>query len=141
MTLTVFWDMKEPIIIDFFEKGATINSAFYFQIILKNSPYFLNSSDIYRQKQRKTELPRMHQVPIQITHSSSALNAESALVRNIIFNSPHESGFIFIVIQRFISPKMQQRWQFILDRKLLMAYTKKLIEQLLQQILMKRQWL
>ena len=27
---TVFWDMKGPVIIDFLEKGATVNRAFYF---------------------------------------------------------------------------------------------------------------
>ena len=42
--LTVFWDMKGPITIDFLEKDATVNSASYSQLKLlrQNSPYLLN---------------------------------------------------------------------------------------------------
>ena len=36
---TVFWDMKGPISIDFFEKDATTNSAFFCQLLKQNSPY------------------------------------------------------------------------------------------------------
>ena len=39
--------MKGPNTIDFFEKGATVNSAFYYQLLRKNSPYSLNVSHIY----------------------------------------------------------------------------------------------
>ena len=39
---TIFWDMKRTITIDFFEKGATINSASYFQLFRNISPYLLN---------------------------------------------------------------------------------------------------
>ena len=43
--LTVFWDMKRPITIDFLEKGATVNSASYCQL-KQYSPYLLNDSCI-----------------------------------------------------------------------------------------------
>ena len=42
--LTVFWQMKGPITIDFLEKGASINSTSYCQL-LQHSPYLLN--DLY----------------------------------------------------------------------------------------------
>ena len=31
--VTVFWDMKEPITVDFLEKGATVNSSSYCQLL------------------------------------------------------------------------------------------------------------
>ena len=40
--LTVFWGMKGPIIIDFFEKAATVNNVFFCQIQKQNSPFLLN---------------------------------------------------------------------------------------------------
>ena len=46
MMLTVFWHMKGPIIIDFLEKDATINSVFYCEILRQNFPYLLNDSYI-----------------------------------------------------------------------------------------------
>ena len=41
--VTIFWDMKEPITIDFLENDASINSACYCQLFWQNSPYLLNS--------------------------------------------------------------------------------------------------
>ena len=38
--LTVFWDMKGPITIDFLEKDATVNIVSYHQLLRKNSPSF-----------------------------------------------------------------------------------------------------
>ena len=39
---TVFLDMKGPIMIDFPEKGATVNSTFsYCQLLSQNSPLFI----------------------------------------------------------------------------------------------------
>ena len=43
--LTVFWDMKGPMTIDFIEKGATVNNASYCQLLWKNSPYLLNNGN------------------------------------------------------------------------------------------------
>ena len=40
--LIVFWDMKEVITIDFIEKGATVNSALYCQLLMWNSSSLLN---------------------------------------------------------------------------------------------------
>ena len=45
--LTIFWDMKGPIIIDFFEKGATVNSAFYRQFFRQSLLYLLHDLCIY----------------------------------------------------------------------------------------------
>ena len=39
---------KRPITVDFLEKGATVNSASYCQLLGENSPYLLNGSYIYR---------------------------------------------------------------------------------------------
>ena len=38
----VFRDIKEPITIDFFEKGSIINSTSNCQLLRQNSPYSLN---------------------------------------------------------------------------------------------------
>ena len=40
--LTVFWDMKRIVIIDFLEKGATINSDSFCQLLQQNSSYLSN---------------------------------------------------------------------------------------------------
>ena len=40
--LTVFWDMKEPVTIDFLEKGAPVNNISYCQHFWENLPYLLN---------------------------------------------------------------------------------------------------
>ena len=40
VTLTVFWYMKEPITIDFLEKGATVDRAAYCQLLRQNSPSY-----------------------------------------------------------------------------------------------------
>ena len=40
--LTVFWDMKGSITIDFLEKGPSINNATNYQLLNQNSPYLLN---------------------------------------------------------------------------------------------------
>ena len=45
--LTVFLDMKGPIIIDFLEKGAVVKSASYCQLLTQNSPYLFNGSCKY----------------------------------------------------------------------------------------------
>ena len=45
--LTVFLDLKEPTTIDFLEKAATVNNAFYCQLLGQNSPYLLNDLCIY----------------------------------------------------------------------------------------------
>ena len=45
--LTVFWDMKGPMIIDFLENGETINSGSYNQHLKQNSHYLLNDTYIY----------------------------------------------------------------------------------------------
>ena len=37
--LAVFWDMKGPLAIDFFKKGATVNSTSYCQLIKQNFSY------------------------------------------------------------------------------------------------------
>ena len=47
MMLTVFWNMKEPITIDFREKAATVNSTSYCQLLRQNSPYLLNDLHAY----------------------------------------------------------------------------------------------
>ena len=39
--LPIFWDMKEPITIDFLEKGATVNIGSNCQIRRQDSPYLL----------------------------------------------------------------------------------------------------
>ena len=39
--LTVLWDMNGLITFDLFEKGATVNSASYYQLLRKKSPYLL----------------------------------------------------------------------------------------------------
>ena len=39
--LTVFSDMKETMTIDFLEKGTTVISASYYQLLRQNSPYLL----------------------------------------------------------------------------------------------------
>ena len=45
--LTVFWNMKGPIHIDSLEKDATVNSAFYNQLLRQNSSYLLNVTVLY----------------------------------------------------------------------------------------------
>ena len=40
--LRVFQDMKGTITIDSLEKGSTVNSASYYQLLKQNSPYLLN---------------------------------------------------------------------------------------------------
>ena len=45
--LTVFWDMKGPIIIDFLDKGIIVNCASNCPLLKKNSPYLLNDPHIY----------------------------------------------------------------------------------------------
>ena len=50
------------------------------------------------------------------------------LAGNVVLNGSHESGF-FIVIRRFIFPRMQWWCLFISDRKLFMTYTKTIIRQ------------
>ena len=52
--LTVFWDMKGLITIDFFEKGATGNNTLNCQLLRKNLSYLLNDPHIYSQFGRKT---------------------------------------------------------------------------------------
>ena len=42
----LFWDMKGPITIDFQEKGASVNSTSYYQLLWQNSPYLLNDTCI-----------------------------------------------------------------------------------------------
>ena len=44
--LIFFRDIKEAITIDFFEKGAAVNSASYCQLLKQNSPYLLNDPRI-----------------------------------------------------------------------------------------------
>ena len=39
--LTVFWNMNGAIAINFLEKGSTVNSAFYCQVLWQNSPLFI----------------------------------------------------------------------------------------------------
>ena len=45
--LIVFWDMKGPVTIDFFEKVATVKSYFYCKILGQNVPYLLSDSCIF----------------------------------------------------------------------------------------------
>ena len=45
--LSVFWDMKELLTIDFLEKVATANSGSYCQLLRQNLPYLLNVIYIY----------------------------------------------------------------------------------------------
>ena len=40
--LTILWDMKGPLRIDFLEKGATINTVSYCEPPRKILPYLLN---------------------------------------------------------------------------------------------------
>ena len=40
--LTIFWDMKGPTIIDFLEKGGTVNSDSHHQLLKQNQLYLLN---------------------------------------------------------------------------------------------------
>ena len=40
--LTVFWDMKGPIKIDFLEKDTIVNSPSFCQLLRQNSPFLLN---------------------------------------------------------------------------------------------------
>ena len=40
--LTVFWNMRGPITIDFLKKGVPVNSISYCQLFWQNSPYLLN---------------------------------------------------------------------------------------------------
>ena len=42
--LAVFWKMKGSIIIGFLEKGATVNSTFYWQMLQENSLYSMRGS-------------------------------------------------------------------------------------------------
>ena len=46
--LTVFWDMKRLISIDFLEKSATVNCVFYCQLCRQNLSYLLNDALMYR---------------------------------------------------------------------------------------------
>ena len=46
-TLTVFWYIKGSIIIDFIVKGATVNSAYYCQLLRKKLHYLLNDPRVY----------------------------------------------------------------------------------------------
>ena len=41
--LTMFWDMKGIITINFLEKGAIVNTASYRQFLGQNSPYLFNN--------------------------------------------------------------------------------------------------
>ena len=50
MMLTVFWDMKGPIISDFLEKGTTVNSAFVCLLLRQHSPYLLNDPSLIYKK-------------------------------------------------------------------------------------------
>ena len=45
--LTVFWNMKGPVTIDFLEKGTTINSVSLKFCLPQNSPNLLNDHCIY----------------------------------------------------------------------------------------------
>ena len=45
--LTIFWDIKGPITIDFLKNGITINSTSYWQLLRQNSPNLLNDFSIY----------------------------------------------------------------------------------------------
>ena len=44
--LTVFWDMKTSMTIDFLEKGKTLNSVSYCQVVRKYFAYLLNDPHI-----------------------------------------------------------------------------------------------
>ena len=46
--LTVFWDMKGLISIDFLEKKATVNRVSYCLLLRQNSLYLLNDSRMYK---------------------------------------------------------------------------------------------
>ena len=74
---------------------------------------------------------------IKTTQSSSALNPErikfqtqarcSFFARNVTLNGLHV--WYFMVIRRFIFPRMQCQCPFTSDRKFFMAYTKTIIQQ------------
>ena len=57
--LIVFWVMEGPIIIDFLEKGITVNSASYYHLFRQNSTYLLNNPYtyiyIYTKRERERE--------------------------------------------------------------------------------------
>ena len=40
--LIVFWDIKEPITIDFLEKGTTVSSFYFCQLFKQSWPYLFN---------------------------------------------------------------------------------------------------
>ena len=67
--LTLFYDMKGPITIDFFEKGAAVNSTSYSALFRQNPPYLLNDPRICiarerderkRERERERERERVH---------------------------------------------------------------------------------
>ena len=45
--LTLFWEMKGFVTIDFHEKGLAVNCASYYQLFRQNLPYLLNTPHIY----------------------------------------------------------------------------------------------
>ena len=45
--LTVFYDIKGSITIDFLKKCATVNSILYYQLLMQNSPYLSNNHHIF----------------------------------------------------------------------------------------------
>ena len=44
--LILFWDMKEAMTLDFFEKSTTVNISSYSEFLLPHSAYFLNDHRI-----------------------------------------------------------------------------------------------
>ena len=44
--MLIIWVMEGPITIDFPEKGASVDSTFYCQLLSQNSFYFLNDPHI-----------------------------------------------------------------------------------------------
>ena len=54
--LTVFRDMKGPMMFDFLEKDTTINSTPNYQLHRQNSPYLLNDLRVLNAYRKPTEI-------------------------------------------------------------------------------------
>ena len=71
--------MKGPITIDFFEKGASVNSASYCQLLRQNSPYLLNDLHIYKHTHTHTHA-RAH------THMHTECDKKYIETKSLNFN-------------------------------------------------------
>ena len=107
--LTAFWDMKRPIIIDFLEKDASLNSASYCQLVKQ---YFTLS--IYVQLKMQSIELSMQVILFKVVMAYRGLDTLSRWADNrapqFVSDSLNKTSHVFNLIS-FQSESARQLWQ------------------------------